>query len=303
MLKKNQTINLISLLLGGFIISSCSFQSTTEEHAELQSNGSELLVVDCLLPGQIRKLGQGFSYVTSRKPIKTSSVDCEIRGGEYVSYDRADYRTALKIWLPQAQKNDSEAQAYVGEIYEKGYGLPADYKAAAHWYKKAASQGSSRAQINLGYLYEKGLGVEKDLVIALNWYRKASGLEDDDIAFASTIETAVKAEYQDELNLLRNELDNSQTEVKTLQTKLEGSRNSYHREQKRLHRLTAKLNKTSTQLKAIKLDGNTPSQQREIEKYEKKLQSDTENAKQQLLIAEKTKTDLNRHNSELAAKL
>src|SRR5262245_46093055 len=49
------------------------------------------LVVDCLLPGQIRRLGDQVTFVTARRAQKTTARDCEIRGGEYVSYDRADY--------------------------------------------------------------------------------------------------------------------------------------------------------------------------------------------------------------------
>src|ERR1051325_3386265 len=46
------------------------------------------LVVDCLLPGQIRRLGSQVTYLTPRRAEKTTARDCEIRGGEYVSYDR-----------------------------------------------------------------------------------------------------------------------------------------------------------------------------------------------------------------------
>jgi hypothetical protein len=118
------------------------------------------------------------TFLTARRPIKTAAGDCEIRGGEYVAYDRADYRTALNVWLPQAQEGDKEAQTYVGEIYEKGLGVPPDYVVAAAWYRKAAAQGHSRAQINMGFLYEKGLGVERDPRQALTWYRQASGLQE-----------------------------------------------------------------------------------------------------------------------------
>lgn len=136
----------------------------------------QLLVVDCLLPGQVRRLGQHVTYLSSRKAVKTSAGDCAIRGGEYVAYDRADYRTALNVWLPLAQQGDAAAQTYVGEIYEKGLGIAPDYRAAAEWYGKAAEQGHARAQINLGFLNEKGLGIDKNPGQALTWYRKAAGL-------------------------------------------------------------------------------------------------------------------------------
>ena len=146
----------------------------------------DLLPVDCLLPGQIRQLGQQATYVTRPRPIKTSAQDCRIRGGEYVAYDRADYATALKVWLPRAQEGDPEAQNTVGDIYQKGSGLAPDYTLAAAWYQKAANQGYSPAEINLGLLYEKGLGVPRDQLKALDWYRRASGLQEGQIQLAST---------------------------------------------------------------------------------------------------------------------
>src|SRR5215471_5099468 len=148
---------ILSLLLSLF---GCS---TGKEMAQLMPDPSappprsanELLPVDCLLPGQIRKLGRSMIYLTPRRPIKTSAQDCEIRGGEYVAYDRSDYATALKVWLPLANEGDKVAQTYVGEIYEKGLGVQPDYARAIEWYQKAAEQGYARAQINLGYLYEE----------------------------------------------------------------------------------------------------------------------------------------------------
>src|SRR5262245_56449389 len=47
----------------------------------------DLLVVDCLLPGQIRQLGNKVTYLTPRRPVKVSARDCAIRGGEYVAFD------------------------------------------------------------------------------------------------------------------------------------------------------------------------------------------------------------------------
>lgn len=135
----------------------------------------DFLIVDCLIPPVVRKLGT-MVYMLPRRPIKTSARDCEIRGGEYVAYDRADYKTALNVWRDQAEKQkDPAAQTYVGEIYEKGLGVPPDYAAAAVWYRRAAEAGYARAAINLGYLYENGLGVPRDPVQAINWYRKGAG--------------------------------------------------------------------------------------------------------------------------------
>jgi hypothetical protein len=44
-------------------------------HAAIK-NANDFLVVDCLLPGQVRKLISRMTYVTARRPIRTSAVDC-----------------------------------------------------------------------------------------------------------------------------------------------------------------------------------------------------------------------------------
>ncbi len=215
-------LHLIAIVITCFFISSCGSSNTKDSIAQNQDglSAEELYIVDCLLPGQLRRLGNT-NYLTPRRPVRTTKVDCEIRGGEYVAYDRADYRTALKVWLEQAEQGNAEAQNYVGEIFEKGLGQEPDYKSAFAWYSKAAKQGLSRAQINLGYMFEKGLGVDKDVAKALNLYRQASGLEGDELILSS--------ESKKELEKARSEtnkkviLANAQT--KALKSQLESMEN------------------------------------------------------------------------------
>ncbi len=107
----------------------------------------KLMIVDCMLPGKIMRLGGGTRYMTARRPIKTTGADCEIRGGEYIAYDRASYATSLKVWLPDAKAGDPKAQTYVGEMFEQGLGTTPDFQTAVAWYRKAAEQGYERAQI------------------------------------------------------------------------------------------------------------------------------------------------------------
>jgi uncharacterized caspase-like protein len=184
----------------------------------------------------VRKLGQ-MTFLTARRPIKTAAGDCEIRGGEYVAYDRADYRTALNVWLPQAQEGDKEAQTYVGEIYEKGLGVPPDYIVAAAWYRKAAAQGQSRAQINLGFLYEKGLGVEPDPRQALTWYRQASGLQEAISLDTGTIRwSSPGPDTQRELQALKQEVEQHKTAAATLRQQLERTQQQLGQTQQDLDR-------------------------------------------------------------------
>ena len=203
------------------LLASCATQnSELQAEYENSQDADGLFIVDCLLPGQFRKLGQYASYVTARRPMKTTASDCGIRGGDYVAYDRASYATALKVWLPKAQAGDAEAQAYVGEIYEKGLGLAPNYHTARQWYLKAATQGNSRAQISLGYLYEKGLGVPKDLTAAFDWYKKSSGLDKTNIPYAATLVSSSNNKLRDEITFLKTELKNSRNIANNLQKQL-----------------------------------------------------------------------------------
>lgn len=178
-----------------------------------------VLIVDCLLPGEVRQLGLRATFVTPRKPVKSTADECAIRGGEYVKFARANFSTAMQVWKESAGKGDAQAQVYVGEIYEKGLGLPPDYAQAAIWYQKAADQGYARGLSNLAYLYEQGLGVPKDPVKALNLYRKSAGINNDELTFTSEV-TAVKAEAASEIATLTQQLTVSDQQLLDLQGKL-----------------------------------------------------------------------------------
>lgn len=165
----------------------------------------DLFIVDCLLPGQVRQLGEGFTYLSARRPIRTTAKECAIRGGEYVAYDRANYGTALKIWKPAADGGDAKAMNHLGEIYEKGLGVAPDFEVALQWYNKAAAKGNSSAMINLGSLYERGEGVPQDMLKAMNWYRKASGLKTGELEVVTEVDRAKRLSEAQELDRLRVE--------------------------------------------------------------------------------------------------
>lgn len=183
---------------------------------------ADLEIVDCLLPGQVRQLGNT-SYLTARRPIRTTSAECGIRGGEFVAYDRADLQSALRIWMQAAQAGDPEAQTNVGEIYERGMGVDPDYAAAAQWYQKAADQGYARALFNLGTLYEQGQGVERDGLKALNLYRQAWGVPADNIIFTSAAneqQEALRAQLNEAIAEKDSQLQLLQKQLQELQKKL-----------------------------------------------------------------------------------
>jgi len=176
----------------------------------------DLEIVDCLLPGVVRSIGNT-TYLTARRPTKTTAGDCHIRGGEYTAYDRSDYKSALRVWMDAANAGDPEAMTNVGEIYERGLGGTPNYEAAVIWYQKAADKGYSRAQFNLGTLYEQGEGVEKDQLKALNLYRQAWGLPADNLMF----ESAARKEQDSRRTALENTLREKELQIQALRNQLD----------------------------------------------------------------------------------
>jgi uncharacterized protein len=82
---------------------------------------------------------------------------------------RQDYVVAARMLMPIAQSGNPDAQAYMGDLYAMGHGVPQDYTQAAIWYRRAAEQGHRGAQFELGLLYDKGKGVPQNVVEAEKW--------------------------------------------------------------------------------------------------------------------------------------
>jgi hypothetical protein len=263
-----------------------SFAPERVAQATVQTrNPEDLLIVDCLLPGQMRKLGRSATFMGARRPVRTTQADCEIRGGEYVSYDRANYQTALKVWLGQAEAGDADAQNYVGEIYLKGLGTEPDYAKAREWFEKAAAQNSRRARINLGYLYEQGLGVDRDIAKALNLYGEASGVSNDKLVFASTV-TAEVTEAKAESATLRTQLSAEQEksaqlreQVSKLKSELQTKQQSYQKSQADLNDVRRKLDSEQAKVGAdkdpqfLKLKADNEAKERELASKQKELEA------------------------------
>ncbi|MFK7857387.1 MAG: caspase family protein [Granulosicoccus sp.] len=230
---KGWTLLSAAMVLG---VSACA----TPQSGEFLESGNpdDLLIIDCLLPGQVRQLGTKVTFLSPRRPIKTSAARCEISGGEYVAFDRADAGTSLRIWLPQAEGGDPQAQTYVGEIFEKGLGVEPDYEVASYWYSKASEQGFTRAQINLGYLYESGLGVKQDLAEAMNLYRQASGIDDGSLEYVSTLEFARRETAKRDTAALRTRVTELAEQLAESEARYRAVKNQVRTDQAMLKELT-----------------------------------------------------------------
>jgi hypothetical protein len=235
------------VLLASFLIALlAAFSAPAAKRVTVPEGGikpDDLLIVDCLLPGQVRQLGGEFTYLSKRRPIRTSAKNCAIRGGEYVAFDRANMATALKVWMPQAEAGDANAMNYVGEIYEKGLGTTADFALAKTWYEKSAAKGSSSAMINLGSLYERGLGTNADMVQAMNWYRRASGLKESDLEVVTEADRATRHAQAEELERLRIETSALKTELTEARSALKAKQSELANNESLLKQTQAQVNK------------------------------------------------------------
>jgi hypothetical protein len=159
------------LATGALWLAGCG---STPTAAPADLSEEQLMIVDCLLPGQVRQLGNFATSLSARRPQKLPAWECGQAGGEFALATR-DPARALALWLPFAQQGQREAQTQVGEMYERGIGTVADPATAASWYARAAEQGDTRALINLASLHERGLGVKHDPQLAARLFRQASG--------------------------------------------------------------------------------------------------------------------------------
>jgi hypothetical protein len=250
-------------------------------------NADQFLIVDCLLPGKIKQLGTQVTFVGQRQAVRTSASDCAIRGGEYTSYDRADYGTALQVWMEPANGGDAKAQTYVGEIYEK----QGDFASAAQWYQKAADQGYAPAQINLGSLYEQGKGVPKDPQQALSWYRKASGVQD--LALQTTAPAVVPQTTTPESNA---ETEKLKKENDALKKKLASQGKQVKKLQQQIQtlqdQLQQKQSKADVERQNVAVaDTKISQQQADLEAQRKKLAAEQAELEKKKAQADQSKQD------------
>jgi len=91
------------------------------------------------------------------------------------AYDAGDYREALRIFRPLAERGNAEAQYYLGLMYEKGNGVSKDKERMRTWYTRAADGGHAKAQYKLAVGYAFGLGgVAQSDEDAVKWLKQSA---------------------------------------------------------------------------------------------------------------------------------
>ena len=80
-------------------------------------------------------------------------------------------------------KTEEQAEKKVSFTEARGYYRAKDYENALKYFTKLANKKHSEAQLYLGIMYENGYGVPKNLEKAKDWWRKASRLKNVDAQF------------------------------------------------------------------------------------------------------------------------
>src|ERR1700759_2708164 len=88
------------------------------------------------------------------------------------AWQRGDYITPLREFLPLAKSGNPEAEFRVGFIYCQG-NAP-NFAEATRWFQLASQHGHANAAFNLGQMYAAGQGVPKSPVEAVKYYRMAA---------------------------------------------------------------------------------------------------------------------------------
>jgi uncharacterized protein len=117
-----------------------------------------------------------FFVVTFTNPLFAKEASTALEQG-LAAYERQDYATAVRLWMPLAKAGDAQAEANVGVMYVQGQGVTkeeANIKVGIRFIASAAGKGLMSAQSMLGSIYEKGRIVVRDDVAAAKWFRLAA---------------------------------------------------------------------------------------------------------------------------------
>jgi hypothetical protein len=113
-----------ALTIGLGLAAVCAIAQESEETEEririAAANMEDAVVVDCQLPGKLRRLGGTRNYLTPGRLIRTSAIVCRTRGGEYTLGDLASGTLSLQRWLEPAREGDAEAQSASAHAEGKG---------------------------------------------------------------------------------------------------------------------------------------------------------------------------------------
>ena len=139
-----------------------------------------LLLFLCLCPaghlaaapaaGETAQAGQVQDSAAGEK----ESADTEILKRAGKAIEKKDYRSAVDMLTPLANKKNGEAAYIVGFLTKEGMGTKKSNTRAAQYFKIAADQGDIRGQNAYGMALAMGEGVRRNFLEASQWFAKAA---------------------------------------------------------------------------------------------------------------------------------
>lgn len=106
--------------------------------------------------------------------LSSPAARADVLASANAAYARGDFIGAVHLLTPPALRGNARAQAFLGFMYENGYGTPQAYVEAADLYGQAAISGNPFGQAMFGLMYDKGHGVPQDFVLAYKWLNLAT---------------------------------------------------------------------------------------------------------------------------------
>ena len=85
-----------------------------------------------------------------------------------------NYKKSFKYYHKAAANGHSDAQCFVGIMYDFGDGVNIDKKKAFKWYRKSAFQNNPIAQFNIAKSYDNGDYLPINKSKAIKWYMKSA---------------------------------------------------------------------------------------------------------------------------------
>ena len=73
-----------------------------------------------------------------------------------------------------ARRGNTEAQFYLGKMFQSGNGISKNESEALNWFKRSAGRNNVNAQYELGLIYQHGKGVKTNINTAKKWYKKCA---------------------------------------------------------------------------------------------------------------------------------
>jgi uncharacterized protein len=129
--------------------------------------------------GTLRLLGLALaviaSFASATHAQSATNSAANVLAEAVAAYDGKNYRDALRLFRPLAEKGNPEAQYYIGRMYEKGQGVSKDKAQTIYWYRKSAEGGYAKSQYRLAVGYAFGLaGLPTDDEEAVKWLHKSA---------------------------------------------------------------------------------------------------------------------------------